>query len=76
MNIPASFEHHFKQNSLTKPWKPIYSCKFENNVQIGLPITEMHTNSRGFFHGGLITALADNVIDFSCAIQYPENATY
>jgi uncharacterized protein (TIGR00369 family) len=72
MDIPAGFERHFKTSSLTNPWEPIYSCKLEDRIQLGLPTTEMHTNSRGFVHGGLITALADNAMGLSCAIQYPE----
>ena len=36
---------------------------------IGLEATEAHTNSRGFVHGGLISALADNAMGLSCALH-------
>lgn len=72
MDIPEGFTHHFKQSSLTDPWEPVYSRKLEDRVQLGLPTTDAHTNSRGLVHGGLITALADNAMGLSCGIQYPE----
>lgn len=72
MHIPEGFEPHFKTSSLTDPWEPIYSRKLEDRVQIGLVTSEAHTNSRGLVHGGLISALADNAMGLSCAIQYSE----
>jgi acyl-coenzyme A thioesterase PaaI-like protein len=36
-------------------------------VILGLRAGAAHTNSRGFVHGGLITALADNAMGLSCA---------
>ncbi len=39
---------------------------------LGFVAGEQHTNSRGFVHGGLLTALADNAMGLSCAIQLPE----
>ena len=34
---------------------------------IGLRLARPHTNGRGLIHGGLITALADNAMGYSCA---------
>ena len=34
-----------------------------------------HVNSRGFVHGGLITALADNAMGLTCAGQIAEVAS-
>ena len=34
---------------------------------LGLRAGLAHTNSRGFVHGGLISALADNAMGLSCA---------
>ncbi len=70
IEIPDGFEPHFKKSSLTDPWEPIYSRKLEDRVQIGLVTSQAHTNSRGLVHGGLISALADNAMGLSCAIQY------
>jgi uncharacterized protein (TIGR00369 family) len=36
-------------------------------VQIGLRLAAKHCNSRGFLHGGVIAALADNAMGLSCA---------
>ena len=42
---------------------------------LGLRAAEAHTNSRGFVHGGLITALADNAMGLSCARMLGEAAS-
>ena len=36
-------------------------------ARLGLRAGEAHTNSRGFVHGGLVSALADNAMGLSCA---------
>lgn len=65
--IPDGFERHFRRSPLTDPWEPIYSRRGDDAVVIGLRLTAAHTNSRGFVHGGLIAALADNAMGLSCA---------
>ena len=62
---PEGFEPHFRQSPLTAPWEPIFSRRTAQAVQIGLHIREAHCNSRGFVHGGLISALADNAMGLS-----------
>lgn len=64
---PAGFARHFRQSPLTEPWEPLYSRRAEGAVVIGLWAAEAHANSRGFVHGGLITALADNAMGLSCS---------
>lgn len=66
-DIPEGFEPHFRKAPLTDPWEPIYSKRTENALTIGLRIAQAHTNARGFLHGGLIPALADNAMGYSCA---------
>src|SRR5512135_666669 len=66
-DIPAGFERHFRQSPLTDPWEPIYSKRTADAVVIGLRLATPHTNSRGLIHGGLIAALADNAMGYSCA---------
>ncbi|WP_061029926.1 PaaI family thioesterase [Bradyrhizobium sp. CCH5-F6] len=66
-NIPAGFEPHFRKSPLTDPWEPLYSRKFERGVTIGLRLAMPHTNARGLIHGGLIAALADAAMGYSCA---------
>lgn len=65
--IPDGFERHFRRSPLTDPWEPIYSRRDQGTVLLGLRLSAAHTNSRGFAHGGLIAALADNAMGLSCA---------
>lgn len=65
-DIPAGFEPHDRRSPLTSPWEPIYRRFSGDAVILGLRAGEAHTNSRGFVHGGLISALADNAMGLSC----------
>jgi len=67
-DIPTGFEPHFRKAPLTDPWEPLYSKKTDKAVIIGLRLAKPHTNARGLIHGGLITALADNAMGYSCAL--------
>jgi acyl-coenzyme A thioesterase PaaI-like protein len=67
MNIPAGFEPHDRKSPLTEPWEPLYRRTSGDSVVLGLRAADPHTNSRGFVHGGLISALADNAMGLSCA---------
>jgi uncharacterized protein (TIGR00369 family) len=64
---PVGFSAHDRKSPLTDPWEPLYSRKAERAVVLGLRAGPAHTNSRGFVHGGLISALADNAMGLSCA---------
>jgi uncharacterized protein (TIGR00369 family) len=63
---PVGFCRHFRQSPLTDPWEPLYSRKADGAVAIGFQAAAPHANSRGFVHGGMITALADNAMGLSC----------
>ncbi|MGY0571092.1 PaaI family thioesterase [Bradyrhizobium sp. RDM12] len=65
--IPDGFEPLSRKSPLTEPWEPIYAKKAERAVMIGLRLARPHTNGRGLIHGGLIAALADNAMGYSCA---------
>ena len=67
--IPAGFERHFRQSPLTDPWEPLYSKRTDKAVIIGVRLAKPHTNGRGLIHGGLIAALSDNAMGYSCAHQ-------
>lgn len=67
LDIPAGFAPHFRKSPLTDPWEPLYSRTADETVILGLRAGPAHTNSRGFVHGGLISALADNAMGLSCA---------
>ena len=65
-NIPDGFARHWRKSGLTDPWEPLYSRRTAEAVFIGLRAGPAHSNSRGFVHGGLISALADNAMGLSC----------
>ena len=71
---PEGFEPHFRKSGLTDPWEPLYSRRTGEAVILGLLAAEPHANSRGFVHGGLIAALADNAMGLSCGVHL-RNAT-
>jgi len=66
-DIPDGFEPLFRKSPLTEPWEPLYAKKTDKAVVIGLRLAKPHTNGRGLIHGGLIAALADNAMGYSCA---------
>jgi uncharacterized protein (TIGR00369 family) len=66
-DIPKGFEPHFRKSPLTDPWEPLYSRKTDRAVVIALRLAKPHTNGRGLIHGGLIAALSDNAMGYSCA---------
>jgi len=68
LDIPEGFEPHFRKSPLTDPWEPLYSRKTDKAVIMGLRLAKPHTNSRGLIHGGLIAALADGAMGYSCAL--------
>ncbi len=65
MPIPPDFVPHFRSSPVTRPWEPLYSREQEGVIDIGFEVTEAHCNSRGFLHGGVIVALADNAMGLS-----------
>jgi uncharacterized protein (TIGR00369 family) len=64
--LPAGFVRHSRTSPLTAPWEPIFARETEGALVLGLVLREAHCNSRGFAHGGLISALADNAMGLSC----------
>ncbi len=67
--IPRGFAPHFRRSGFTDPWEPLYSSTSDNAVIIGVRAGPAHVNSRGFVHGGLISALADNAMGLSCGLK-------
>jgi acyl-coenzyme A thioesterase PaaI-like protein len=64
---PEGFERHSRRSGLTDPWEPIYVRRAGSGaLRLGLVADTPHANSRGFVHGGLITALADNAMGLLC----------
>ncbi|PZA13308.1 PaaI family thioesterase [Rhodopseudomonas palustris] len=67
--VPDGFVRHTRSSPLTAPWEPLYAKTTADAVMLGLRLRECHTNSRGLAHGGLITALADNAMGYSCGLK-------
>ena len=67
LDVPTGFEHHDRKSPLTEPWEPIYRRIADDTVILGLRAGPAHTNSRGFVHGGLTSALADNGMGLTCS---------
>ena len=63
--MPAGYTPHTRRSPLTDPWEPLFSRETTDAVQLALTLREAHCNGRGFAHGGLITALADNAMGLS-----------
>ena len=68
---PEGFDPHFRKSPVTNPWEPLFSRRIDGTVQIGLWLREVHCNSRGLLHGGVIAALADNAMGLSCGSSLP-----
>ncbi|MET0674580.1 MAG: PaaI family thioesterase [Bradyrhizobium sp.] len=66
-NIPAGFELHTRKSPMTEPWEPLYAKRTDKAFILGLRLARPHTNGRGLIHGGLIAALSDNAMGYSCA---------
>ena len=61
-DIPPGFELQTRRSGLTDPWQPIYARRTDLEVIPGFRGAAAQANSRGFFHGGLISSLADNAM--------------
>lgn len=62
--IPKGFARHARSSPLTAPWEPLWFR--DGDGALGLHVAEAHCNGRGLAHGGLIAALADNVMGIAC----------
>ena len=69
IGVPSGFEPLSRRSPLTEPWQPLYARTTDKAVIVGLRLATPHTNSRGLIHGGLIAALADAAMGYSCAHQ-------
>lgn len=62
---PAGFVPHTRRSPLTEPWEPLFAREQGTALQLGLWLRPAHCNGRGFAHGGLLSALADNAMGLS-----------
>ena len=64
-DIPHGFAPHFRKSPATDPWEPLFSKVAARKVVLGTRIRSVHCNSKGFLHGGVLSALADNAMGLS-----------
>jgi uncharacterized protein (TIGR00369 family) len=64
-DVPQGYAPHSRKSPLTDPWEPLYSKIVDGALVLGVRIRQAHCNGRGFAHGGLISALADNAMGHS-----------
>jgi acyl-coenzyme A thioesterase PaaI-like protein len=68
---PPGWAVHTRSSPLTRPWEPIHVRQQAPAdgavpaVWLAIRVAEPHCNGRGFAHGGLISALADNAMGLS-----------
>jgi uncharacterized protein (TIGR00369 family) len=72
---PPGFAPHFRKSPVTDAWEPLFSRRADGVVEIGFRAGRPHANGRGFVHGGLISALADNAMGLSCAERLGDAAS-
>lgn len=63
--IPPGYAPHSRRSPVTEPWEPIYSKSVGTALFLALRVREVHCNGKGFVHGGLVSALADNAMGYS-----------
>lgn len=66
--VPEGWLRHNRSSPITEPWQPIYARQQPRALELALRVREAHCNGRGFAHGGLIAALADNAMGLSAAV--------
>ena len=70
-DVPPGWAAHTRRSPLTSPWEPLFTRLLPAEggrapaVALALRVAEPHCNSRGFAHGGLVSALADNAMGLS-----------
>jgi uncharacterized protein (TIGR00369 family) len=62
---PEGFTEHLRKSPLTDPWQPLFSRLEGVSVIVAVRVRQPHCNGKGFLHGGLISALADNAMGLS-----------
>ena len=63
--VPDGYAPHFRTSPVTDPWQPLYSRIGDGIVTLALRVRRAHCNGKGFLHGGVINALADNAMGLS-----------
>lgn len=54
--VQAGFMRHDRVSGLTAPWEPLFSRRGDDGLRLGFFAHDANGNSRGFVHGGLVSA--------------------
>lgn len=73
--VPEGFVPHTRRSPLTDPWEPLFARVSGGLVELAVQLRDPHCNSRGFAHGGLICALADNAMGLSAVAAARASST-
>lgn len=60
--VPPGFRPHGRHSPVTAPWEPLFARVVDSAYRIGFHVRECHCNGRGFLHGGVVAAIADNAM--------------
>lgn len=71
--MPSGYTPHTRRSPLTDPWEPLFARETPEGVNLAVDVREAHCNGRGFAHGGLIAALADNAMGISVVLRAREH---
>jgi uncharacterized protein (TIGR00369 family) len=71
--MPTGYVPHTRHSPLTDPWEPLFAREATEGVHLAVEVREAHCNGRGFAHGGLIAALADNAMGLSAVRRAREH---
>jgi acyl-coenzyme A thioesterase PaaI-like protein len=63
--VPGGYVPHLRNSPVTDPWQPLFCRTAAGVVSLALRVRPAHCNGRGFLHGGVINALADNAMGLS-----------
>jgi uncharacterized protein (TIGR00369 family) len=63
--VPDGYLPHARSSPVTDPWQPLFSQTSAGIVKLALRVRPAHCNGKGFLHGGVINALADNAMGLS-----------
>ena len=68
-DVPEGFKPIFRLSEYTELIGPLYSCKDDRGLRLGIRFASKHANSRGKAHGGMISTLADLAMGYSLAFS-------
>lgn len=63
--VPEGYVVHSGRSPVTDAWRPLFSRTAAGRVDLALRVLDVHCNGKGFLHGGVINALADNAMGLS-----------